>query len=897
MEKLLNADGTISFTNISELRTNFEKSFAKKQLGMTMKEIVHKCAANIPSVNSEDSVTADNNVRRLISSTIADVADKSFTNAELNGNTYMGGLKGIIVEYAGMEADYRESVANSLLSTKSNKIEASQKIMDLFSIENLDFMSKDIKKSYLDELEYKFGGESVEVVTTIGKVVGEAIAEAENKNLIINETHKVIQEQRDEIRKEMEIDDEENEEKSGDDEEFDDSEDTGEEPGDDEGGNDEGGDDDLGGDDEEDSDGEIGSDEDSDSGSDDEGEDEKDSSDDEEGKENFNYGEEVFMNAARKAEVRDIVKKDGDKLIKKYTDNLMAFQKDLKKFADKYNTRETEYDHAGKGKPVEVKYSDAEIKEIATDFAKRAKSSLISGKTYKQSINIGDVRGIHIAKQIISFIIDPLILYPILVLTDKDEQAARDTINGLKNNKDKSLGVVKLSMFGGRTTDKARARYHITIVFKIKPSDIYKAKGVEDADVSAIEISLKGKLDTEIEAGNITIGTPNLDLTTVDLDNHEPMGEPLPSKSNDFDELSSEALEYRKLLYGNENMSKTIVPLSPTKLDSIDLPSPSALGVVYAKSTESLNNLKEVIESRLNVLGEIVQREQDEELTKKYDQYKERALEGFEYASVYQLRLNNLKINPFGLEDVNDPLNLYIGNKAYQFLNGKLKLKNREAKLSYESFKDGVDAAFDISILKDAARSAENYDDLINIKQELQSREDLFWANIVDLNTDEEKKTQIKDIIQLGDLDIDNKIIVDNEFRSSIKLALDTQKVVGITKSENEIHEEIYDKAKTKIESFLGKDLSSDQLDIVKGMINGTDVSDFAPTPFEKFVIKLGTDKAVVKNGGKDFELGQEDAKEVTNKAIALCVLEQFVNMVKPMNEHDTKEFNRYINS
>ena len=47
MEQLLNADGTPSFTNISNLRTNFEERFARKQLGATMKSIVIKCINHI----------------------------------------------------------------------------------------------------------------------------------------------------------------------------------------------------------------------------------------------------------------------------------------------------------------------------------------------------------------------------------------------------------------------------------------------------------------------------------------------------------------------------------------------------------------------------------------------------------------------------------------------------------------------------------------------------------------------------------------------------------------------------------------------------------------------------------------------------------------------------------
>ena len=234
MEQLLNADGTPSFTNISNLRTNFEESFARKQLGATMKSIVIKSINHIENNNAAE-VLSDEKIRGIVKGSIEDVADKCFTNDELNGSSYIGGLKKIVKEYAGMEAAYREDLANAILSTESDKAVAGGKILELFSTENLKFTNRNLFKRYSDELESTFALEGEEIVTEIGKEVGAAIAEAEEKNVIINETSKVIQDKQDEIREELattdeDDDEEEDEDTSSDNEEFDDSEDDGEEP-------------------------------------------------------------------------------------------------------------------------------------------------------------------------------------------------------------------------------------------------------------------------------------------------------------------------------------------------------------------------------------------------------------------------------------------------------------------------------------------------------------------------------------------------------------------------------------------------------------------------------------------------------------------------------------------
>ena len=693
MEQLLNADGTPSFTNISNLRTNFEESFARKQLGATMKSIVIKSINHIENNNAAE-VLSDEKIRGIVKGSIEEVADKCFTNDELNGSSYIGGLKKIVKEYAGMEAAYREDLANAILSTESDKAVAGGKILELFSTENLKFTNRNLFKRYSDELESTFALEGEEIVTEIGKEVGAAIAEAEEKNVIINETSKVIQDKQDEIREELATtdgdDDEEGEDTSSDNEEFDDSEDDGEEP----------------------------------------------------TEEDENYG-------------------------------------GLEDF-------------------------DAEVATIEENLDTSLISDIENGK-----ITIGIPDTTH--------------------TEDTDGEANVDITDVSEHTDD-------------------------------------GATGNENPD----------QVPTEL-----TVSTPN--------EGEEP-------ETNDTVSVEGYGTkEYLDYKFGNENLGKVIVPLSPTKLDMIDVPKTNALACVYAKGSEGIDSLRSVVTARFDILEDIVNREHDEELTKKFDEYKKFAIESFDGAVDIQNSMAAIGITPYGLIDKEDPVSLYIGSKAHRYLSHNLSIKNKNPKKSFESLNDAIDAAFDIAILKDATRNSKTKDDLIALNKERASREDLFWNNIVGLDGDEEKKDQIKNILQFADLDIDTKALVDTEYLNSINIALDTQKIPVPGKCENEIHEELFNSAKERIESFLGKDIDGSQIDIIRAMIEGRDTSDYAPTTFEKFIIKLGTDEALEKNGGKDFEIGQESAELIKNKAIILTALNAFVDKVNPMNEHDTKEFKEYI--
>lgn len=887
MEQLLNSDGTPSFTNISNLRTNFEESFARKQLGATMKSIVIKCINHIENNNAAE-VLSDEKIRGIVKGSIEDVADKCFTNDELNGSSYIGGLKKIVKEYAGMEAAYREDLANAILATESDKAVAGGKILELFSTENLKFTDRNLFKRYSDELESTFALEGEEIVTEIGKEVGAAIAEAEEKNVIINETSKVIQDKQDEIREELattdeDDDEEEGEDTSSDNEEFDDSEDDGEEP----------------------------------TVEDDE------NIDDETSTEGYENGLETSEDniRIRNEAIKIIESKKGE-----ITSNILETYKKIINNETKISNKIAE---------AQWKNYYKDENEFKTHMLKQFDIGLnkLKGKN-NVTLNIpfarisGPNKGRRVFEILFTFI-GGWITFPIalvLWITD-DKQKNRKVLT--KSAKKEITDYTSIKIVGKSTGSNSNT-FDTILSFKIK----FKAKkiveygGLEDfdAEVATIEENLDTSLISDIENGKITIGVPDTthtedtdgeaNVAVTDVSEHTDDGatgnenpDQVPtdltvSTPNEGEEPETndtvsvegyETKEYLDYKYGNENLGKVIVPLSPTKLDMIDIPKTNALACVYAKGSEGIDSLRSVVTARFDILEDIVNREHDEELTKKFDEYKKFAIESFDGAVDIQNSMAAIGITPYGLIDKEDPVSLYIGSKAHRYLSHNLSIKNEYPKKSFESLNDAIDAAFDIAILKDAARNSKSKDDLIVLNKERASREDLFWNNIVGLDGDEEKKDQIKNILQFADLDIDTKALVDTEYLNSINIALDTQKIPVPGKCENEIHEELFNSAKERIESFLGKDIDGSQIDIIRAMIEGRDTSDYAPTTFEKFIIKLGTDEALEKNGGKDFEVGQESAELIKNKAIILTALNAFVDKVKPMNEHDTKEFKEYI--
>lgn len=888
-QQLLNPDGTPYFATVSDLRGNFEESFAKKHLGASLKDIVVK---SISSINNDNANTLDEDTRKIMNLGIGEIADKAFTNEELNGSSYVGSLKKIIKEYASMEADYRVDLANSILASEKDRKKASEKVINLFSTENLKFISPEIKERFVSALNIEFATEAEDIVEEIGKDVGSAIAEAEEKNVIINQTSKVIEDQKDEIRDELAVDDEDEDEdeKEDDSDDYDDSEDTGDEPSEE-------------------------------TSNEEETEDESDN-----GKsvESYIFGlEDDIADIETRKEAINLLNKQKQDI----EANIVKTYNNIIKNKEKFIAKEKQLQWKN--------YFDS-----SSEFSKDVKEKLTVGINRLRGHNrvtvkipFARVTGSHKVRQVFEILftfIGGWLTWPIalvLCITDEKAHNRRRLVRQAK----KEISDYASIKITSRATGDGSSTFDSILMFKVKlrSKRIVKSAGLEDYENEVIELDdkLEESIVDDVENGKITIGNVDISHTELPPDSEtaklqvsehvndgakpeEPEQVPTettvstladtPDATIEPDEVPDTNIgienykEFNDLKYSNNNIAKVVVPLSPTRLDMLEIPSSKSLASIFSKGSESRESLRNVVTARFDILEDIVKRESDEELTKKFNDYKAVAMEALDISDLIGVTLHNAGISVRGAEDVNDPISLSIASKAYRYLSHEVKIYNRDPKKGFESSEDAVKSAFDIITIKDAVRNATNNDVKIALAKELASREDLFWQNLVDINDDEHKE-QIKGIIQLGDLDIDKKALVDTEYLTNLDLGIDTIKVKEPGKSESEISDEIFQRSKEKIEAILGKDINPTQEDLIRSMIKGNDTSDFAPTPFEKFIIKFGTDEAVEKNGGKDFELGQEDAESVKNKAVLMCVLDSFVDKLKPMNESDTKYFKDYI--
>lgn len=467
--------------------------------------------------------------------------------------------------------------------------------------------------------------------------------------------------------------------------------------------------------------------------------------------------------------------------------------------------------------------------------------------------------------------------------------------------------------------------------------------GVEDTDV--IVNSLADNLDERIVDGEVTIGeykpdqTPeepkvidasNPDVTNLDsedkinekqteetgidpndgtektaitkseynTDEGVVKGAEIPSTSAILNEMSAEDFkQYRKELYSNVNIGNVLVPLSPVKFDGLPEFSKESLSSVFARATESFDSLKILMNGRFDLLGDIVEKERDEDLSKKFNDYRALATEALNDAELVRDTMDSLHVSPFGIEDVNSPSNLLIGAKFYHLAKGDLKISHQTPKKHWEGLEDGIDAAFDLLTIKSAIRTAhanKDFDTVKGLAPEVASRESVCYENLISIPDDDEKKTEIQNLLKLDELDFNPADIVSPEFLTSIKIALDTTsvKTTKVDISNEEANKAIHDRAKDRIEFITQHDITEEQDEIINAMIEGRDISDYAPTPFEKFVLKETKDE--VKESG-DPELGAESAGRILDRACVTAVLHSFVNGCKPMDANKTKEFNEYL--
>ena len=425
----------------------------------------------------------------------------------------------------------------------------------------------------------------------------------------------------------------------------------------------------------------------------------------------------------------------------------------------------------------------------------------------------------------------------------------------------------------------------IGILFNFSLKKILKHGGMEDYEgIHNIEKQLLNRY-----MDNLSSYYEDIDLSEIEENIYSDMtsdenGETLIKLPNGV--VSKE--EYIKKIYSAENISNVLVPLSPVKLDNMEIPSLDAMSAIFTRATEDINSIRSIMGARLEMLGNIVSKESDEELSGKFENLKSVALESIERADVIRDIISRFRITPFGLES-DDREDILIARNLYNFVNDKYKLSSITPK-NFDSMEDAINAAFDIGMIKKSYLDTGSLEDY----NEIQERENRFWESMVKMDLDNDRKTQIENILKLQDLDLGGGFIVDPAFEKSLKLATKANPLkASPTKSENEINDMIFDRVVERMKNIeLVEDIDQQSKELIRSLINGTDPVGYLNTPFEKLLIDEGKNNSNDMEG--DFELSAE-SKDAYNRAFLGVTIHSFVNRIKPFSEETLNRFNKYM--
>lgn len=889
-----NSDGSINFRNMDDTRRSFETNFSKKYLGSVMKNLVANCVFD---KNVKEGLKNNEGLKLYLNNAVNQIAENAFDERDSNRNTFTGAMTETVEKYSSMEGNYRYEKALFVANGKESKEYKNKKINTIFSAEN--FLSDEIEKQFKDEFSFKHGYEAEELVVEVGKEIGEMIAEAETKQVIIEQTMSAIADEKENIRKELGVDD-------GKDEETETSEDgdgDGEMSG--EGGDEGDGDIEENGDSTDDSDENI--DDESEGEDDTESEELGDSSDDDEpdtededqseGEESYDEMglEKLFLNNRDREEAIDLIQKNRSKYIselRKIINNINEKVKKVDKdFEKKY--RIPIADLVKRNFVEDKEYVDKKIKELenALDYIINNKS--FTGNS-KRKIKVPlmifryEKRNTYVAKILVVLFLSMLggVVWELVSrLYDKNKmkyQSGTDIITS-----ESKLPFMKTFVRNpkGRDEEREFITFEVGILFDFSLKKILKHGGMEDYEgIHNIEKQLLNRY-----MDNLSSYYEDVDLSEIEENIYSDMtsdenGETLIKLPDGV--VSKE--EYIKKIYSAENISNVLVPLSPVKLDNMEIPSLDAMSAIFTRATEDINSIRSIMGARLEMLGNIVSKESDEELSGKFENLKSVALESIERADVIRDIISRFRITPFGLES-DDRGDILIARNLYNFVNDKYKLSSITPK-NFDSMEDAINAAFDIGMVKKSYSDTGSLEDY----NEIQERENRFWESMVKMDLDNDRKIQIENILKLQDLDLGGGFIVDPAFEKSLKLATKANPLkVSPTKSENEINDMIFDRVVERMKNIeLVDDIDQQSKELIRSLINGTDPVGYLNTPFEKLLIDEGKNNSNDMEG--DFELSAE-SKDAYNRAFLGVTIHSFVNRIKPFSEETLKRFNKYM--
>ena len=177
---------------------------------------------------------------------------------------------------------------------------------------------------------------------------------------------------------------------------------------------------------------------------------------------------------------------------------------------------------------------------------------------------------------------------------------------------------------------------------------------------------------------------------------------------------------------------------------------------------------------------------------------------------------------------------------------------------------------------------------------DLESRENVFYHNMVNYN-DENVKKEATAIIDLSRLNF-QKAISPN-FITDYKIKVWEENIGD--KSNNEINTEVVKRVEENFKKLWGRELNDAEKQIIKATTQQDDVTEIVPTPYEKFLITMSKE-SILAHGSEDpikgTGLSKEEKKDIEWKARLMTTVYKAAESFGILKEADNVNFQKFVN-
>ena len=383
------------------------------------------------------------------------------------------------------------------------------------------------------------------------------------------------------------------------------------------------------------------------------------------------------------------------------------------------------------------------------------------------------------------------------------------------------------------------------------------------------------------------------DLGTTDAPGAAPAGGNSNSNSGgitiNINGVGKEALN----LYNARSLAEKRVPLYVKSFESMVLPDEETLS---AECVNAVGDVRKEMEIRLDGLKLSAKQaygltsEEAGVVSEKIGTYGKRIANALNNASIYTKKLQEIGITPQGLIRTTENQFAIARNIIDRFILKKKRVSRNV--LPYTSKENIFANAFDIVQMRQYLDKCQN--PKTEYIDDLESRENVFYHNMVNFN-DENVKKEATAIIDLSRLNF-QKAISPN-FMTDYKIKVWEENIGD--KSNIEINEEVTKRVKNRFEQLWGRDLNDAELAIIKATTNQEDVTDIVPTPYEKFLITMSKE-AILAHGNEDpikgSGLTSEEKKNIEWKARLMTCVYKTAESFGLLHETDNVNFQKFTN-